>query len=91
MDSFVHIDKIYVLILGGDPTQGLDGTSLTVEAQHSINFSRLSRKFYLSLHYCSSNSFLFVNATKIYQFKARDSEIKKISLVFRKHFTRFFS
>ena len=34
MDSFVHIDKIYVLILGGDPTQGLDGTSLTVEAQH---------------------------------------------------------
>ena len=30
----------------------------------------------LSLHYNISNSFLFVNATKIYQFKAKDSEIK---------------
>ena len=28
------------------------------------------------MHYNGSNSFLFVNATKIYQFKARDSEIK---------------
>ena len=28
------------------------------------------------LHYNGSNSFLFVNATKIYQFKAKDSEIK---------------
>ena len=27
-----------------------------------------------------SNSFLFVNATKIYQLKARDSEIKKCQL-----------
>ena len=81
MDSFVHIDKIYVLILGGDPTQGLDGTSLTVEAQHSINFSRLSRKFYLSLHYCGSNSFLAINATKIYQFNARDAEIKNNACV----------
>ena len=30
----------------------------------------------LSLHYNGTNSFLFVNATKIYQFKAKDSEIK---------------
>ena len=28
------------------------------------------------MHYNGSNSFLFVNAKKIYQFKARDSEIK---------------
>ena len=34
----------------------------------------------LSLHYNGSNSFLFVNATKIHQFKAKDSEIKRYPL-----------
>ena len=34
----------------------------------------------LSLHYNGSKSFLFVNATKIYQFKAKDSDIKDYSL-----------
>ena len=29
------------------------------------------------MHYNGSNNFLFVNAIKIYQFKAKDSEIKK--------------
>ena len=29
------------------------------------------------MHYIGSNSFLFINATKIYKFKAKDSEIKK--------------
>ena len=32
------------------------------------------------MHYNGSNSHLFVNATKIYQFKANDSEIKKYPL-----------
>ena len=34
----------------------------------------------LNLHYNGSSSFLFVNATKIYQFKSKDSEIKKYFL-----------
>ena len=34
----------------------------------------------LSIHYNGSNSFLFVNATKIYQFEAKDSEIKDYAL-----------
>ena len=34
----------------------------------------------MSLHYNGSNSFLFVNATKMYQFKAKDSEIKDYAL-----------
>ena len=49
---------------------------LAAEAQYSINFSRSKRKFRAGLHYNGSNSFLFVNAKKIYEFKARDSEIK---------------
>ena len=38
------------------------------------------RKFCLRLHYNRGNSFLFVNATEICQFKAKDSEVKKYLL-----------
>ena len=54
--------------------------TLAAEIQYLINFTRPSIKFCLSLHYNDGNSFLFVNATKIYQFKAKDSEIKKYPL-----------
>ena len=50
---------------------------LTAEAQYSINFSRSNKNFCLRLHYNGSNGFLFVNARKTYQFKAKDSEIEK--------------
>ena len=46
------------------------------EAKYSINFTESGKRFVLSWHYIVSNSFLFVNAVKIYQFKARNSEIK---------------
>ena len=49
-------------------------------AKYTINFSRLQRNFFLLFNYDESNSFLFVNATKIYQFKAKDSEMKPYSL-----------
>ena len=55
--------------------KGLGNTTVTTEAEYSINFSRSERNFCLSLHYNGSNSFLFVNGTKIHQFKAKDSEI----------------
>ena len=73
MSSFVHIynKNKDILILGKGPTQGLDNTTLTAEAEYSINFSRSQRKFCLSLHHNGSNSFLFVNATKTYQFKEK--------------------
>ena len=70
MSSSVHIDNKGkdILILGKGPTQGLKHM-LAAETQYSINFTRPGIKFCLSLHYNGSNSFLFVNATKIYQFK----------------------
>ena len=34
------------------------------------------KRFVLTLHYNGSNSFLFNNATKAYQFKAKEAEIK---------------
>ena len=79
MSLSVYTDnkKKDILILGKGPTQGLDDTTLTAEAQYSINFSISNRKYCLSLSYNETNSFLFVNATKIYQSKAKHSEIKK--------------
>ena len=77
LSSSAHIDKKRKDIL-------IPGEGAT------LNFTQSGQKFVLSLHYNESNSFLLVNATKIYQFKAKDSEIKKMSLVFRKYFRRFF-
>ena len=78
----MHIDnkKKVILVPGEGPTQGLNNTAITAEAKYSINFSRSKRKFCLSLHYDGSNSFLFVNATKIYQFKAKNYEVKPYPL-----------
>ena len=80
MSSSVHIDNKEKdnLILGKGPTQGLDDIVLTAEPEYSISFPRSNRKYCLSLHYKGSNSFL-LNATEIYQFKAKDSEIKNMS------------
>ena len=42
---------------------------------YSINFTVTKKKFCLSLHYNGVNSYLFVNGTEIYKFKAKDSAI----------------
>ena len=42
---------------------------------YSINFTVTKKKFCLSLHYNGANSYLFVNGTEIYKFKAKDSKI----------------
>ena len=79
-----------ILFLGFGSTQRSDNTNWTAEAQYSINFSKSNRKCCLNLHFIKSNSFLFVNAAKIYQFKARDCKRKKIFFGFRKYFLRSF-
>ena len=66
--------KKEILILGKGPTQGLEHT-LSAEKMYSINFTEHNKKFCLSLHYNGANSYLFVNGTEIYKFKAKDSEI----------------
>ena len=78
MSSPVHTNNKNenILILGKQQTKGIDNTSLTAEAEYFFNFSRSEKIFCLSLHYNGSNSFLFVNGTKIHQFKAKDSGIK---------------
>ena len=65
----ILIMKINISILGEGPTQSLDDTTLTTEAVYPINFTQPNKTFVLSVHYNGSKKFLFVNATKIYQFR----------------------
>ena len=82
MSSSVYIDnkENYILILAEGPTEGLDDAKLTAEAKHPINSTQSGKRFVLSLHYNGSSSFLFVNTTKIYHFKAKDSKIKDYAM-----------
>ena len=77
MSSSVHFDnkRKDILILGEGPTRGLDHITLTAERKYPINFTQSGKRFVLSLHYNG-----FVNATKVYQFKAKISEIKTYAL-----------
>ena len=95
MSSSVHIDNKEkdMLILGEGPAQGLDDTILTEKAKYLINFTQPNKRFVLSLHYYESNSFLFVNATKIYQSKAKEFWNKRLYSVCREsvYFKRFYN
>ena len=66
MSFSAHIDnkKKDILILGKGPAQGLEYT-LTAEKMYSINFTVTK----------VTTSYLFVNGTEIYKFKAKYSEI----------------
>ena len=77
MNSSLQVDnkKKDILILGRGPTQGLGEHSLTAEKMYSMKFAVTKKKFCLSLPYNGANSYLFVNGTEIYKFKAKDSEI----------------
>ena len=47
-----------------------------IRSKYPISFTQSERRFILKLPYNGRDSFLFVNDTKICQFKARNSEIK---------------
>ena len=77
MSSSVHANnrtKNY-LVLSKDFVQGLENTTIYAEKLYSINFTKTNTKSCLNLHYNGDNSYLFVNGTEIYKFKASDSEI----------------
>ena len=75
MSTSLHIDnkKKDILVLRRRPTQGLE-SALTAEKMYSVNFT-VTKKFCLSLHYNGANSYLFVNGTEVYKFKAKDSAV----------------
>ena len=81
VSCYVHNRDI--LVLGKETTQGLGDTTLTAEDIYPIKLTQPNKRFILSLHYNGSNSFLFVNATKIYQFQAKKLRNKRLLTVFR--------
>ena len=60
-----------ILVLGKDFVQRINGAIIYAEKLNSINFTEYNKKFCLSLHYNGANSYLFVNGTEIYKFKAK--------------------
>ena len=72
MSSFIHANdkKSNILVLGKDFTQGL-----MLKNCIQLIFTENNKKFCLSLLYNGANSYLFVNGTEIYKFKAKDSKI----------------
>ena len=83
MSSSTHIDnKKDILVLGKEPTQGLEHT-LTAEKMYSFNFTVARKVFYFSLHYNRANSYLYVNGKEMVKFKAKDSEIIATPLCLR--------
>ena len=81
MSSSAHIDnkKKYILVFEKGPTQDLEH-ALTAEKIYSINFTVTNKIFCLSLHYNGANSYLFVNGTEIYKFKAKDFIFNWVSI-----------
>ena len=54
--------------------------TLAAETKYPINSSQSGKRFVLSLCYNWSNNFLFVNAAKVYHFKAKSLKIKDYAL-----------
>ena len=87
MTSSTKIDnwKKNISILGTGPKQGVEQHTLYAEKRYSINFTENNKNFCLSLHYNGANSYLVVNDTEIYKFKAIDSEIPTTPLCLGKN------
>ena len=67
-----------ILALGEGPADGLDDTTITVKGKYSVIITKSRKKICFS--------FLYVNVMEIYQFKAKDSEIKAYPLCFENIF-----
>ena len=62
----VNNNRKDILNLYEGPAKELDDTTLTAGAKYPINYTQLRKRFVLSLHFNGMNSFLFINATKVY-------------------------
>ena len=83
MSSSVHMNNENkdISILSEGQTQELDDTTLMVEVKYPSKFTQSGRRFVsLSQHFFGCNSFQFVNVTKIYQFKSKNSKILQLMI-----------
>ena len=64
-NDFARNIKNNFLILSEGPTFGINGSFGSPEKHFDINFSKVSTKFCLNLHYNHDNSYLFVNGKNL--------------------------
>ena len=71
-------NHIYVMVTG--LTQGIHDTTLYAEKNFYRNFTDLSKKFMLSVHYNSDDSYLFVNGRQELKVKCKTDQLVKEKL-----------
>ena len=69
-----------IYVMGDLFVQGISDTTLYVEKVYSQNFSQASKKFVLSLHYNSDDSYLFANGKQELKFKCKTEHLIKEKL-----------
>ena len=74
----------HIYLMGEGLTQGINDTTIYVEKNYYRNFTDLGKKFVLRLHYNGDDSYLFVNGRQELKFKAKDDQIIKGKIMFRK-------
>ena len=78
------IIKNHFLVLGEGSTKGINDSAKAAKKINST-FSKAKTKFCLSLHYNSTNSYLYVNKTKIYKLKGHKFCLRSVSIFFLKN------
>ena len=79
----ILIIKEDILILGKGPAQGLDDTTLTVEAKYSINYTEQGKKFVWVFITMEATVIFLLMLQKIHQIRAKYSEIIACPLCLR--------
>ena len=81
-DSVIHANNKAnnIFVMGDAFVQGINYTTLYVEKMYSQNFTQLSTKSVLSLHYNGDDSYLFVNGKQELKFKAKTENLVKEKL-----------
>ena len=78
-----------ILILGKDPTDGLDDTRITAEAKSFIIFMETRNKFCLTLHYKRKNFFFVSKQSDDLSIQIKRLWNKCVSSVFGQCFAEF--
>ena len=72
-----------IYVMGTGLTQGIHDTTLYAEKNFCRNFTDYGKKFMLSLHYNSDDSYLFVNSRQELKFKCKTDQLVKEKLCIR--------
>ena len=73
--SYADNCKNSFVALGEGGTFSINGISGASEKKFSINFTKVRKRFSLSLYFIVDNSYLFINGKEIFKFKANNGNV----------------